>query len=381
MHTGIFKEKPLNGVSSEYPDHGGDVRRVSRLSGLPESCILDFSANINPLGIPKIAAEAYVKLKNELSIYPEPESKELKCHLSKDLVLPKSWLCVTNGSIELIRLLPQLWPSGKSVAIVEPTFSEYSRSFELAEVPIQKIVLNPDAAFRISKEQMLRELEAMPQLGGVVIGHPNNPTGALWEEETLLGLLGYCEERRLFLVVDEAFVEFSESGKFLLSRIQNCRYLILVRSMTKIYGLPGLRIGFGILHPDWGDMLMKHQIPWSVNRLAQKLGQAMTGNKIFLEHTRSYIRVQREILAYGLNETGYINVFPSEANFLLFQLRHPRVSHGEFYESLLRKGVVVRNCGNFLGLDDSYFRVAVRKNEENQVLLKGVNDVFLRETN
>jgi len=381
MHTGIFKEKPLNGVSSEYPDHGGDVRLASRLSGVPESRILDFSASINPLGIPPIAAEAYVELKNELSVYPEPESKELKCHLSKDLGLPESWLCVTNGSVELIRLLPQLWPPEKSVAIVEPTFSEYSRAFELAEVPIQKIVLNPDAAFRLSIEQMLQELEAMPQLGGVVIGHPNNPTGALWEEETLLGLLAYCEERRLFLVVDEAFVEFSESGNFFLSRIQNCRYLILVRSMTKIYGLPGLRIGFGILHPDWGGMLMKHQIPWSVNRLAQKLGQVVTGDAKFLEQTRSYIQGQREFLTQGLKNMGFIKVNPSDANFLLFRLRHPSVSPGKFYESLLRKGIVVRNCGNFLGLDDSYFRVAVRKIEENQVLLEGVKDVFLRETN
>lgn len=359
---------------SSIPSHGGDLLSASRISGIPPQRILDFSVNTNSLGLPPCVAPLLGQIINDLDKYPDSESSTLKQALAEMLVIDSSNITVTNGSTEFIYLLPQLWERGKSLLCVNPCFSEYERAFSNAGIHVLEYTLKAESDFMIDANHLLATVCSLKNLGGIVLGSPNNPTGRLCDGEAICELLEYCERKNIYLIIDETFIEFAGLKYSLTNKVKQSKVLILVHSLTKFYALAGLRIGHGISSKLIADKIRSIRPPWSVNAPAQAIGLAVLKDIEYQNRTREFIKTEYQYLHGNLCAIQSIEVFTSQANFLLFRLRDQDANRPyELYVNLLQDGILTRNCSNFRGLNPSFFRIAVKNRTENEKLLSALN--------
>ena len=341
--------------------HGGNIYRAAKWAGLDEHEIIDFSASINPLGVPESVLACIKEALKYLPNYPDPDAKQLTLAISRHFdINPQSILC-GNGSTELIYLVIRaLMP--KKILVPCPTFSEY----ELAAGNARKVIhyiLDTKNNFTINPESFIRAMAA-DSVDMAILCNPNNPTGGILRKPDMLKISNAAGELNCRLVVDEAFIDFSPDDS-LINEADNNPYLIVLRSMTKFYALSGLRIGYGIFPLKLIDVMKKHKEPWTVNTLAQVAGVAAINDQPYKEETFKTIKAGRKTLEDGFRLLN-IPCFPSAANFYLIQPE--KAPH--IVETLGRKGILIRDCSNFRGLERSYARVAVKSESDNMRLLK-----------
>jgi threonine-phosphate decarboxylase len=360
-----------------HATHGGNLTAAAHVTGMERSDLLDFSVNVNPLGPPSCVDDICSQSIRFLKEYPDPQYSELKKALADAVGVSKDCITVGNGSMELIYLLPHLINRAKEVLIVSPCFSEYEQAFQQTGISVRNFTLHPSNGFSLPLDKFLFHLKQYPDLGGIVIGHPNNPTGNLLDEESFKAISNFCTRHGIFLFIDETFIDFSTPNNSFVKYIASNPYLIVIRSMTKFFSLPGLRLGFGIMNPERVRKLNAHQPPWSVNGLAQAIGTSLVQAKTFSDNSRNYIQQENNFIYEYLKEVPAIEVFQSKANFVLFRLRDANVIGAKrFFKTLLYQGILLRNCGNFIGLDQSFFRLAVRSRNDNQLLLSRIHEYF-----
>jgi threonine-phosphate decarboxylase len=363
-----------------YPTHGGSRHVYMDGLGVPEDHIIDFSASVIPLGSNPELFSALDDLGRLVCEYPETNSFLFGEKVSTYLKVPSEWILVTNGSTELIHLLPRLLESNKEALILNPCFSEYERALELSGIHVHSLTYDAESLFQMDSERVTQYLHQHPSVKMLVLGHPNNPTGHLWDDDELESLVLHCESQEVVLVVDETFIEFCHEAVSALKWMRNSKYLVVVRSMTKFFGLAGVRLGYGVMHPSLKARLKKFQIPWSVNSIAQKMGINALSDDEYPIQTRIMVCECRTRLVSRLNTIPRLRIFPSQANFILFQLLVDTLEETHrFYVGLFKSGILIRNCGNFRGLDNSYFRVAVRSEKEGQILASGIEDQLNKE--
>lgn len=356
-----------------YPVHGGNRHSAVRELDMPDERVIDFSASVNPLEPSPSVRLVLGSMDSYLAEYPDPETIPLREKVSEYLNVHMDQILVTNGSTELIHLLPRVLGRRKEVLILNPCFSEYEEVFRLNRIHTYSLNYDVEENFQMNPETVVSRLRRQPEIEMLILGHPNNPTGHVWSESSLDMLVEYCKSQKIILVVDETFIEFCQETVSALKWMQNNQHLIVIRSMTKFFGLAGIRLGYGVMHPSLRIRLKKYQVPWSVNTIAQKMGIAVLEDRNHAQQTRRVVRDQRGFLFSELNGLQGIRVFPSRANFLLFQLTSDRTETvHQFYLSLMKDGILIRNCGNFSGLDKSYFRIAVRMEKENEVLVSRI---------
>ena len=352
-----------------YSEHGGQAHLIPQEIFKAKHWV-DFSASINPLGPSKNIEQVFGDSLTIISRYPDPQSSELKQALSKYLETEENRLVISNGATELIYLLPHLIKRGQEVLVLVPVFSEYLRAFKLSKVPVRTLAYDIGKGFEPPIEKLLDSIKKNPKIDAVVIGHPNSPTGCLWDERHLRVLAEYCEDKGKLLIVDETFIDFCPGGTSVSDQFKNFRHLISIRSMTKFFALPGMRLGYGVMDSKWVEKIKKFQSPWSVNGLAQAFGMVSLKDKSFIQHSRSFAHEQREFLFKHLWEMPGLKAYSSDANFILFRLKgRQETLPKRFYYHLLQEGILLRNCGNFEGLDETYFRIGVRNNDDNKLLL------------
>ena len=370
----MIDHKKLQVASILYPSHGGNSRAIAEASGTDPDKIIDFSASINPLSPPSCVSQLLLETPRLLQQYPDPHCSVITERISKTTGVPKDWIRVTNGSTEMIYLLPHLFDEKQEVAIIDPCFSEYEKSFMAFGIQTHSIPLNAANGFQANPVSLFPRLDAIRPLGAIVLGNPASPTGKLYGE-LLVPLQEYCEERDIVLIVDEAFIDFTSTQNSAWSLINKKSNLILIRSLTKFYSIPGLRVGYGILHPEKIRKIAPRQYPWSVNALAQTVGAEVILDKAFQEKTRSWTQNERSFMFQTLNSISAIEVFPSAANYLLFRIRDSSESM-DLYKYLLSQSLLIRNCGNFKGLDESFFRISFKERQENQKLADSISSYF-----
>jgi threonine-phosphate decarboxylase len=346
-------------------EHGGNVFAIARARGIAPESIIDFSASINPLGMAPGVREALSNCVERLLHYPDKGAAELKERLAAYHGVGPSQIAVANGSTELIHLIPRLTGGGRGL-IVAPAFAEYAGALEKSGWEIDYLTLDSEDGFALSLPALQEKLAGRYDL--LFICNPANPTGALIPKSDIARVLEFCRDSGTFLVLDEAFIDFCEeqSAKDLIGGFERA---VLLRSMTKFFAIPGLRLGYAIGAPETIGAIASMQDPWSVNTAAQVAGIASLSDADYCGRTRSYVALERERLSAGLASVPFLRVFPSQANYLLARLDNGR-SAAELRSTLLEKGVLIRDCGNFQGLDGSYFRVAVKTGEENERLLE-----------
>ncbi len=351
--------------------HGGNVFAVARSLGIRPEDILDFSASINPHGPAPGVRESMAAAFGSLVHYPDSDCTELREALAAQHGLSPGQLCVANGSTELIYLMPRL-VEGKRALIVAPAFSEYERASTLAGWNVDFLYLRPREGFRLSLpllEERLRE-----RFDLLFICNPGNPAGNLRAPEETERIMDLAQAAGTFLVLDEAFIDFCEenSGKLMAVRSGNC---VVLRSMTKFYALPGLRLGYAIASERVIGRLARLRAPWSVNTPAQAAGFASLADAGYREQTLRSTAVERGFLAGGLAGISGLVPYPSAANYILVEIT-TGLSGGEVRQRLLSERLLIRDCGNFMGLDDRFFRVAVRHRHENERLLGALTAII-----
>lgn len=356
---------------SHQHQHGGNIFAVARSLGVAPDRIVDFSASINPLGMAPGVPEALAGSLDKLLHYPDKGATELKEALACYHGVAAAEIAVANGSTELIHLLPRMVP-GRRGLVVAPAFAEYASALERAGWEIDYLTLESVNDFTLSVSVLGERLARGYDL--VFICNPGNPTGKTIPRRDMEAVFDLCRAAGTFLVLDEAFIDFceEESAKDLVRAHGRG---VLLRSMTKFFAIPGLRLGYAIGAPETVAAIAALQDPWSVNTAAQVAGIASLCDKAYCERTREYVDRERERLAAAFREIPALRVFPSRANYLLAQLRNGMAAH-EVRARLMEKGILIRDCGNFEGLDGSFFRVAVRLRDENDRLLECLREVL-----
>ncbi len=353
---------------ASLPLHGGNRREISQLTGIPQEDLLDFSANINPLGFPPWLRPLLAMQMDELCHYPDPLADELTAALALTNGTQAEQVLVTNGASEALHLLPAL--AGKRRLLLPvPCYLGYARAAGQAGLPIETLPLTAENGFSLAP-QALEERIRPDQL--VMIGQPNNPTGRLVDSGALRRIAQHHPET--LFVIDESFIDFA-GPQFSLRR-QRPENIVIVQSLTKTWGIPGLRLGYVLAAPRIIAALCSAQPTWSVNGLAQAVGLRALADDDFLERSRQFVGRQRSRLEERLKTFPQLTPLSGEANFLLVRVGGGRNAGTRLVEQLGRKGVMLRDCSNFTGLDGGYVRIAVRGEEEQQRLFAALETVL-----
>lgn len=335
--------------------HGGDIYH--------NDIKYDFSVNTNPLGLPLIVKEKLAENIDIFSKYPDIQCSQLYEAVSVAENVPGESLLFANGASEIFKLAVDAIKPRKAL-VTAPSFLGYSHVLNGAGAGIEYYYLEEGKNFALDTDI----LEKIPTgCDMVFLCSPCNPTGKIISKEVLLGILSYCEENKIYLVMDECFLGFlPDYERLSMKSSLQSNYLIVVNAFTKLYAMAGLRLGWCVCGNKMLLGKMRQVQPeWSVSVPAQIAGVYALKDKDYIIRTRELIVKERLKMAEFLENKG-IKVFPSDANFLLVK------SKVNLYEKLLSKYILIRQCSNFAGLSDEFYRIAIRSSEENKIFMEAL---------
>lgn len=355
--------------------HGGEVWDIANAAGVNVEDLVDFSSSINPLGASPRVLEAIKSSFDELSLYPDSNSTTLREVIANHFGnITKNNIIVGNGSTELIYLFAEVFLNKGDVALVAaPSFGEYACAIAKSEAKPKLVKVNHD--FQIDANVFTQK---MKNSKAVFLCNPNNPTSMLIPDETLREIVESALKLEVLVFLDEDFIEFVEDAKqhSLVSFIEKYPNVFVLRTFTKFYGLTGLRIGYGIADEETIDVFSRVKMPWNVNSLAQAAAVAALADEEHSRKTLEVVRVEKEFLSQELAQIEGFKVFPADTNFIFVDVRNSGFSAAQLRQSMIKEGMLVRDCSSFAGLDGFYIRVAVRMREENEKLLNGFKKVL-----
>lgn len=333
-------------------EHGGDI--------FEREIVYDFSANLNPLGMPESVKNALRKSISEWEKYPDPFCRSLVKKLSECENFPPENIVCGNGAADLIFRIVQTAKPKKAV-VCAPSFSEYSKALTQSGCEISVYYLSEKNGFALD-ENILEMLDESVQM--LILCTPNNPTGRTVDGELLSRICERCKANDIVFLCDECFIDFTENAAHAEQFINP--NVVVLKAFTKIFAMAGLRLGYALFGDEkLAESVRKSGQFWSVSAPAQTAGEAALDEKNYLEKTLELIKNERDFLTEKLRNFGF-KVYPSEANFILFYTELP------LDEMLLKEKILIRNCANFAGLEQGYFRTAVRSHEENSALVSAI---------
>jgi threonine-phosphate decarboxylase len=346
--------------------HGGDwVSYQEKYGVLP----LDFSSNVSPLGLPDTVREAAVQALNSADRYPDPQCRALNKAISAKLDIPSAFCQCGNGAADLLfRVVFARKP--RRALLPVPTFSEYEAALRAVNCEIEFYSRSEANAFCLT-EDFLSHIT--PEIDILFLCEPNNPTGLTTPKDLLIRIADRCRDTGTLLVADECFLDFLEQPEqhTLLSLISNNSQLLILRAFTKLYAMAGFRLGYCLCA---NEIFLKEMRcvgqPWAVSAIAQCAGIAALQEDDYVRTVQTLIKEQREWMLQELNKLN-VRVLPGEANYLLFH------SDTGLAETLQEKGILIRCCDDYLGLDKTWYRIAVRTEAENICLLKALREVLV----
>jgi len=402
-------------------EHGGNIYRLAEELKMQERKVMDFSASVNPLGVSKKIKTEMRKHLKYLHNYPDPEAKRLRKRLAQYHGIDLETILCGNGSTELIYLITRVLKP-QEVLIPAPTFSEYERAIILQNTPspplpqgegnslkisspsrvgidsyrgegkgggesqtsglwnsgfIKYFMLDKENGFEIIPDKFIyamrgdgnSELKTTP-CEMAFLCNPNNPTGRLLRGDDVKRIADAAKEFKCYLIVDEAFIDFCADDS-VIKDVRDNPYLIVLRSMTGFYALSGLRIGYGIFPQHLIERLKKYKEPWTINNLAQRAAVVALKDKVYRSETFKLIKGEKKFLEKSFRKIG-IEFFDSDVNFYLLKINNAN----ELCQQLKRKGILLRDCSIFRGLDSTYLRVAVKSHKENTILIKELTTIL-----
>ena len=350
--------------------HGGDIYKY-------DDKLLDFSANINPLGMPESAKNAIIDGINKYQTYPDHSSRKLRNSLSEFYGFDSNKIVCGNGAADLIfRICLALRP--QKVLVTSPTFSEYEEAVLISGGKVQNHLLRESENYDVTLE-ILESIDEDTDM--VFLCSPNNPTGRAIDLNIIEAVLDKLQGNKGILVLDQCFVHFmvEEEKYFAINLLKKYDNLIILGAFTKIFAMAGLRLGYALFGSEDNASKIEDTLqPWAVSTVASEAGCAAL-NKDFIKETKDYVKYQREFLFQHLSDLG-IKVFKSQANYMLIKVDE-RFDDGDLADVAIKHRILIRKCSNFKGLSPSFFRIAVRTEAENTTLIDVLSHIFCETIN
>ncbi|MGL4345937.1 MAG: threonine-phosphate decarboxylase CobD [Cellulosilyticaceae bacterium] len=350
--------------------HGGDIYSASQKLGLDAQEMIDFSANINPLGLPKQVEDAIIKSLPMCQHYPDPLCRDLVSRIAEHEQVTSDQVLCGNGAADLIyRFIRAIKP--QRALLLAPTFAEYELALRTVGCAVSYYDLSEAHGFKVQEDYLSYIVEDLEM---VILCNPNNPTGTLLNSGLLEAIIAKCEALNIPCMIDECFNDFLENKEqqSCISMIEDCQQLILLKAFTKIYAMPGIRLGYVLSSNSlWLQKMREEGQCWGVSVIAQRAGQAALECQTYLEQTKMLIATERQYLKNQLRQLG-MTVFDSTANYIFFK----NLSEVPIDKLLYQQGILIRSCSNYRGLDAHYYRVAVKTHSDNQKLMQSLERIL-----
>ncbi len=359
--------------------HGGNVYKISRQLGVDICDVIDFSANINPLGMPKSAEMAIYSSFDNIKHYPDPEYTNLKISVSKHHNVPMEWVIPCNGAVEALFLFIRAL-SPKYGLVATPSFIEYRRALESVNSEyIPLYMQEKDSSifkdFSISTSELENKIKSLLDDKLFILCNPNNPTGTLTSSDDIDDIIKICQKNDVWLLIDEAFMDFAsiKGARSVVSKFYEGQKIVSMHSITKFYAVPALRFGYLICpNVDMRDKILKVSSVWGVNIFAQNYTIAALEDIEYFEQTKNWFLSQSTFMNESLSALSGIDVYESWANYLFVKSHHKF----DIREKLLEKNLIIRDCSNFDGLTREYYRIAIRSYDENNKLVEALKKIL-----
>ena len=364
--------------------HGSDLEQIEAVYGIPKEKIVQFGANVNPLGLSEHLRKELSENLDIITRYPDRDYAALRkiiagyCSRNSRLEenLPADYIVTGNGSTELISLLISQRKARHAV-VVGPTYSEYERELSLTGGRISIYHLREDQNFCFDPEDFFRVFPEDADL--VILCNPNNPTSSAVPLKTLERLISGCRERGVFVMIDETYVEFAPSVEDVTAVPLILKYdnFMIIRGVSKFFAAPGLRLGYGITgNQGFLRALKLHQNPWSLNSIGAFAGELLLEDTDYIQRTRELISSERTRFLTFLRNLPSVKAYEPAANFILVRLLDPDLTSGQVFEHAIRQGLMIRDCSSFDSLDGEYIRFCIMLPEDNNRLMKCLEEQF-----
>lgn len=346
--------------------HGGNLKAIAEKYKVSEKDLIDFSVNINPLGYPEYTRQVLSRNLETISHYPDPEYTVLRRAIAERNHCDLSNIIVGNGTSEILFFtLFQLKP--QQLILPVPSYIDYQHFANQLDIEVRTVLLKPENQFELPVDLLKEKLKTAPEYSAVLLANPNNPTGSCIAETELLQLS--AEFPDIQFILDEAYADFLPQKSNALGK-----NIIRIRSLTKNFAIPGLRLGYALTNNSLAESILNTIPPWSVNSLAEALGFRIIQDPSFLEQSVKLVEEQRAFLYQKLSEIPEVKLFSTASNFILFQLLE--ADPASFYERMIQKGIVLRWCDDYEGLDQSYFRIGIKDQNSNRRLVQAFQEYF-----
>ena len=359
-----------------FISHGGDIWGFSRKYNIPLEEVLEFSGPINFLGPSPKAMEAVKQNAKLIKFYPDPNPVEFKKEIAKYVGcgIQEKNVLLGNGSIELIYLITEILPRGHKAVIPVPSFSEYEKA--TLRVSGDPIFVQLPNDFSLDLDKIKKAVTNETKI--MCICNPHSPSGRLYSKVELLELVNFCDKKDIIFSIDENYIEFDDKSlsNTLAGVVKDYENLFVIRSVTKFYGMAGIRFGYALAAGNLIDKLESMRLPWSINGLACQVTMAAINDTQFIENTKQTIAKNRQTLTQNLSEIPGLYVYPSVTNFILVKILNRKISSTMLKETLAKERILIRDCCTFMGMDNSHFRITIRSEKDNQQLVEKIRKVL-----
>ena len=370
--------------------HGGNIFQFAHEQRIEPYEVVDFSANINPLGPSQRGLDALNSQLRYISHYPDATNDDVLNAIADTYGMDKHQIIVGNGAAELLYAICRL-PGYTGAFVPAPGFSEYKEALEASKIPVRDIFYRPREDDNglpyfevpyLALETFAAELKGQDGRIIVFLGNPNNPDGTLLDKDHIRTVASMLKDANSLLVIDESFIDFvgndplqdnEYSMRFLVNEFDN---IIVVHSFTKFYAVPGLRIGAAFTNETLITQLQQYIPSWSVNTLAQAYTKAALNDVDYIKRTKQELNEERAFMYNGLDAIEGITVYPPSANFILFQVNQEGITANYINEELKKYNMIVRNCDSYVGLTNHWVRIAIKDHDTNIKLVDKLTDIL-----
>ena len=370
--------------------HGGNIFQFAHEQRIEPYEVVDFSANINPLGPSQRGLDALNAQLRYISHYPDATNDDVLNAIADTYEMDKYQIIVGNGAAELLYAICRL-PGYTGAFVPAPGFSEYKEALEASKIPVLDIFYRPreddngKPYFEVpylALETFAAELKGQDGRIIVFLGNPNNPDGTLLDKDHIRTVASMLKDANSLLVIDESFIDFvgndplQDNEHSIRSLVNEFDNIIVVHSFTKFYAVPGLRIGAAFTNETLITQLQQYIPSWSVNTLAQAYTKAALNDVDYIKRTKQELNEERAFMYNALDAIEGITVYPPSANFILFQVNQEGITANYINEELKKYNMIVRNCDSYVGLTNHWVRIAIKDHDTNIKLVDKLTDIL-----
>lgn len=370
--------------------HGGNIFQFAHEQRIEPYEVVDFSANINPLGPSQRGLDALNSQLRYISHYPDATNDDVLNAIADTYGMDKHQIIVGNGAAELLYAICRL-PGYTGAFVPAPGFSEYKEALEASKIPVRDIFYRPreddneKPYFEVpylALETFAAELKGQDGRIIVFLGNPNNPDGTLLDKDHIRTVASMLKDANSLLVIDESFIDFvgndplQDNEHSMRSLVNEFDNIIVVHSFTKFYAVPGLRIGAAFANKTLITQLQQYIPSWSVNTLAQAYTKAALNDVDYIKRTKQELNEERAFMYNALDAIEGITVYLPSANFILFQVNQEGITANYINEELKKYNMIVRNCDSYVGLTNHWVRIAIKDHDTNIKLVDKLTDIL-----